>query len=234
MSARTKQEYFEILKQRYRKAASKSERTAIVNEVMENTSLHRKSILRALNHERGAGDPLPKLGRRREYREDCVEALKKLYRASDYQCSDKLKKMIPTLLVQSGWSVAESLQVELLKISAASIDRHLRQFRSIERRRRNAGTRPGSKIFKRLIPIKSLGLISPRCGYLEADTVAHCGGNMGGEFIWSLTITDTFSGWTENRAVFGKSSKNVLPAIQSILESLVSCPGSFDSKYVRI
>ena len=43
---------------------------------------------------------------------------------------------------------------------------------------------------------------------------------MGGDFVWSLTITDTFSGWTENRAVYGKHAKNVLPAIHSILSSL--------------
>ena len=43
---------------------------------------------------------------------------------------------------------------------------------------------------------------------------------MGGEFVWSLTITDTFSGWTENRAVYGKHAKNVLPAIHNILSSL--------------
>ena len=43
---------------------------------------------------------------------------------------------------------------------------------------------------------------------------------MAGEFIWSLTVTDEFSGWTENRAVFGKNAKNVLPAIESIHRAL--------------
>lgn len=33
-------------------------------------------------------------------------------------------------------------------------------------------------------------------GWLEADTVAHCGGSLEGDFIWSVTYTDIFSGWT--------------------------------------
>ena len=38
-------------------------------------------------------------------------------------------------------------------------------------------------------------------GYLEADSVAHCGASLAGDFIWSLTYTDIASQWTEGRAV---------------------------------
>ena len=67
-----------------------------------------------------------------------------------------------------------------------------------------------------MIPLKTLTLIARQAGYLEADTVAHCGGSLSGEFIYSLTVTDAFTGWTENRSCMGKSVKNVLPMIQSI------------------
>ena len=226
MGNRSRQEYFEVLRSRYQQAASKKERSRLINEAVENTGLHRKSLIRALNHGpavtviEGDRPPPSPLGRKKKYSDECLEALKKLYRASEYQCSDKLKYMIPVLLEQGKFPWEMSLILELLAISPASIDRYLRSFRSIERRRRNSGTRPGSRIFKRLIPIKALDVVSSRCGYLEADTVAHCGGSMGGDFVWSLTITDTFSGWTENRAVYGKHAKNVLPAIHSILSSL--------------
>jgi hypothetical protein len=226
MSTRSRQDYLAVLRSRYQQTASKKERSRLINEAVENTGLHRKSLIRALNSgptmpvEEGDRPPVSPLGRKRKYSPECLEALKKLYRASDYQCSDKLKYMIPILLEQGQFPWEKALLLELLAISPASIDRYLRSFRSTERRRKNTGTRPGSQIFKRLIPIKCLDVISSRCGYLEADTVAHCGGNMGGEFVWSLTITDTFSGWTENRAVYGKHAKNVLPAIDSILCAL--------------
>lgn len=226
MSTRSRQEYLAVMRERYQKLASKKERSRLIDEVIQTTNLHRKSAIRALKGESSLTGkdierpPLARLGRRKKYTLECLEALKKLYRASDYQCSDKLKYMIPTLLNHGKFDWLEGLQKELLAISPASIDRYLKPFRSTERRRRNSGTRPGSQIFKRLIPIKCLDVISSRCGYLEADTVAHCGGNMGGDFVWSLTITDTFSGWTENRAAYGKHAKNILPAIHSILSSL--------------
>jgi hypothetical protein len=71
-------------------------------------------------------------------------------------------------------------------------------------------------LLKNKIPIKLLdsSIIEP--GYIEADTVAHCGTSMAGEFINTLTMTDIFSGWTEVRAVWGKRSEEVLNAVKTI------------------
>jgi len=45
---------------------------------------------------------------------------------------------------------------------------------------------------------------------MEADTVAHYGSSLAGDFVWSLTMTDIHTGWTECRAVWGKAwSKQV-------------------------
>ncbi len=38
--------------------------------------------------------------------------------------------------------------------------------------------------------------------------------------MFSLTFTDIFSGWTENRAVWGKGSQGVLRQIRSIEERI--------------
>ena len=43
-------------------------------------------------------------------------------------------------------------------------------------------------------------------GHLAADTVAHCGDTTAGNYINSLTFTELYSGWTEIRAVWNKSS----------------------------
>jgi hypothetical protein len=123
--------------------------------------------------------------------------------------------MIPMLLAQRRVPVDASVVEELRSISPASIDRYLRQYRSIERRRGNTLTRPGSRIYRQLVPLKSLGNVAPSVGYLQADTVSHGGGAVAGEFIWSLTMTDERTGWTENQGFLGKASKRVLPAIQA-------------------
>jgi hypothetical protein len=35
--------------------------------------------------------------------------------------------------------------------------------------------------------------------YMEADTVAHCGESMAGEFCWSVTLTDIQTQWTKSQ-----------------------------------
>ena len=58
---------------------------------------------------------------------------------------------------------------------------------------------------KNKIPINTLDHSCHRAGHVQADTVAHCGDGAQGPFISSLTVTDIYSGWTENRALFTNS-----------------------------
>ena len=48
--------------------------------------------------------------------------------------------------------------------------------------------------------------------------MAHCGDTTAGDYVNSLTFTELFSGWTENRAVWNKSSYAVLGQIKEIEE----------------
>jgi hypothetical protein len=73
---------------------------------------------------------------------------------------------------------------------------------------------------KNKIPIKLLDADVTGPGFIEADTVAHCGTSMAGVFVNTLTMTDIFSGWTELRAVWGKQSDAVLDGIKTIEETL--------------
>ncbi len=220
MSLPSRREYFLILRERYRKTASKTERSRIIEEAMKTSGLHRKSVIRALRRKRDPEGGPPKLGRKRKYGESCVALLKELYRKSGYVCSDILKSMIPELLGQIKRPIEAQVKEEIYRISASSIDRYLRQYRGIERRRRNTSTRPGSMKFKAMIPIKNLSNTALTPGYLQADTVSHGGDSTAGTYIYSLTLTDEKCGWTEGRGVWGKFAKTVLPAIQSAHEAL--------------
>ena len=51
---------------------------------------------------------------------------------------------------------------------------------------------------------------------------------MSGKFTWSLTVTDVNSGWTDNRAFFGKSADETLSAIISINNRLPYTLKSFN------
>jgi hypothetical protein len=101
------------------------------------------------------------------------------------------------------------------QVSAATLDRLLIPARAEFPGRGRCGTKPGS-LLKTEIPIRTGTWDLTRPGYLEADSVAHCGNSLAGDFIWSLTYTDIFTGWTEGRAVWNKGATGVLAATQDV------------------
>ena len=59
-----------------------------------------------------------------------------------------------------------------------------------------------------------------RAAFLEADSVAHCGGSLAGSFIWSLSYTDLASAWTEGRTVWNKGAAGVLQQTREVEDHL--------------
>jgi len=220
MSGKSRYEYFRSLWDRYRVEPSKKRRGLLLDEAVATTHLHRKSVIRALKQLANGTAPARRAGRPRRYSEGTAFALKRLYRESEYQCSGKLHVMIPVLLEQLQLQLPADVLREIKSIAPASIDRYLKKYRGLQRVKSRTHTRPGSRIFKKMVPLKNLTNIAQGPGILEGDTVGHGGGNSSGEFAFSLTITDEYSGWTNNRAVENKCAVRVQPAIERIIDSL--------------
>jgi len=53
-----------------------------------------------------------------------------------------------------------------------------------------------------------------RPGFVEMDLVAHCGEHLGGNFLYTLTLTDLATGWTECIPLMDKSADAVLAALE--------------------
>jgi hypothetical protein len=115
----------------------------------------------------------------------------------------------------------------LMCISPATIDRLLRPVRTRYAKHSLATTKPGS-LLKKHIPINTNQWDEHTPGFLEADTVAHCGTSVAGMFVYTLTMTDIATGWTEHRATWGKGEHGVFEAIQSIEQCLPFRVRGFD------
>lgn len=55
-----------------------------------------------------------------------------------------------------------------------------------------------------------------RPGSVEVDTVTHCDDSTEADYVHSLTLTELFSGWTKNHAIWNKSA--------AVLEQVVPYP----------
>jgi len=112
-------------------------------------------------------------------------------------------------------SVYERLQV----VSASTLERIIKPYRSAEARRRRCGTKPGT-IIRTQVPIRTNFDDINRLGFFEFDSVAHCGGSMLGPLTWTVTGTDIVSGWTENRAVWNRMAEGTRDQIRDVEQNL--------------
>lgn len=228
MVLQSRREYLEAIGKRYRKAARK-EKSIILGEFCATCGYNRKYAIRLLR-KKLLPAPIRKPGPVPIYpKGQLLLPLKRIWFATDQMCSKKLKAAIPLWLpfYEGEYETLQpDVRQKLLAMSAATIDRLLKPLRALYKKGR-CSTKPGT-LLKNQIPIKTHNWDVTKPGYFEADTVAHCGNSMAGDFVFSLTFTDIFSGWTENRAVWGKGSQGVLRQIKNIEERIAFPVLGFD------
>jgi hypothetical protein len=137
-------------------------------------------------------------------------------------CSKRLKAALPEWLAFYEVHVGRLKPAErhmLLQVSPATIDRLLGPMRRTGALKGLCGTKPGS-LLRNKIPIRNWHWSTRKAGFMEADTVAHCGGSLEGEFVWSLTMTDIKTGWTECRSIWNKGGEVVRDAVRDVEQKL--------------
>jgi hypothetical protein len=221
MSLSAKRESLARIHGRYQRAGRPHKRL-ILDEFCATCGYHRKAALRLLNRPLPTGPP-KRSGPKLIY--DPVEVLpvrKAIWLASDQLCSKLLKAALPEWLdhhERRSAPLPEAFKKKLLKISPAQIDRLLRPSRVQHPKKGLSATRPGT-LLRHTVPTRSGPPDTARIGSVEADTVAHCDDSTEGDYVNSLTFTELYSGWTENRAVWNKSADAVLVQLKE-LETVV-------------
>jgi hypothetical protein len=204
-------------------------KTRLIDEVCEVCGYERKYAIKLLNGALKASGG--KRGRKSLYGDpELLKALKTIWLRSNLLCGKRLKQALPLWVrpyEKHFGSLSPDCREKLLKISPAGIDRLLKPCKAQLQRRRNAGTKPGT-LLKNQIPIRTSNEDIDRPGWLEADTVAHCGGSMSGSFIWSITYTDIKSTWTVTRAVWNKTYDGIRDQTREVEANLPFALLGFD------
>jgi len=232
MSSRSKKEYLAAIYTRY-KAGTRKQKKLILDEFCAACGYHRKHAIRLLKKFRRFSKPKhKKKGRAPVYQtEDLLMPLKRIWLAANLPCSKRLKAVLPLWLpgyAQQYGALTEEVARTILAISPSSIDRLLKPIRVKYKGRGKSTTKPGT-LLRKQIPIKTKQWDESRPGFLEADTVAHCGTSMAGMFAFTVDCVDIATGWTEQRAVWGKGETAVLQQIKDIEVSLPFPLQGFDS-----
>ena len=223
MSATSRKELLEQARARYR-GRGKVGRGRLLDEICALSGYERKYASKLLS---GARLLAGESGRARGGSPPCYgeaerAVLKAIWLQAEQPCGKRLRAAVPVWLPhyeKHHGRLSRVLRCNLLTISAATIDRLLAPCRASAGERGRCGTRPGT-LLRSQIPVRTEHWDVSTPGYIEADTVAHCGQSMAGEFCWSITATDVHTQWTESRAVWNRGQYEVQQRIAQIEAAL--------------
>jgi len=230
MSQRVREEELPRLRQRYANRGREG-RSRMIDEVCEQWGYSRKHAIKLLHARAGwGGDPTVRKGRPSQYGNEVQEVFWRIWKVAEQPCGKRLAAMrglwLPHYEALHG-RLAPVLKAKVLAISPAQIDRLLAPRKARHGGKGRCGTKPGG-LLKNQIPIRTSNWDITQPGFLEADTVAHCGSSLEGDFIWSVTYTDIFSGWTANRAVWNKGAGGIVAATREVEGALPFALLGFD------
>jgi len=228
MSKELKRDWLPKLQERYG-GRNRDGKSRMLDELCEDYQYERKYAIKLLSGALAPSDGKAHPGPERRY-EVIEPVVQRIWLKSEQPCGKRLAPILRQWLpyYERRFGQLSYRQRALVRqVSAATLDRLLAPARAQHSRGRS-GTKPGS-LLRSEIPIRTGTWDLTRPGYLEADSVAHCGGSLSGNFIWSLTYTDILSGWTEGGAVWNKGAAGVLEATREVEERLPFALLGFDS-----
>lgn len=226
------------LQAQYRKA-SKEDKGEILDRVVDTTGMGRSTARRMLTGPRLA-DPAEQVDGRtlrpRGFSDDARTLLEHVWALMGMPCGKYLVVMLDLwlpLLAAAGDLdkpfATEQASAQLTTMSAATVDRYLKPARDRMRIKGISTTKP-SPLLRNSITIRSCADDAPNTpGVIEADTVAHCGPTLIGEFARTLTMTDVVIGWTENASIRNNASKWIVEGIEELQQRFPFAMAIFDS-----
>ncbi len=212
--------YLRKMRKRYVKAA-KTGKGQLLNEMEAVTELHRKSLLRLMN---GSLERQPRQRQRgRTYESDVEYALSVIAESWDYLCADRLTPnlvwMANHLATHDELQLSTLLLEKLDQISISTVKRILARTPRDKPRLPRGGPRRINRLTQD-IPMKRIPWNEQQPGHCETDLVHHCGPSASGEYMCTVQMIDVATGWSERRAVLGRSYLVMEDAFRYILARL--------------
>src|SRR3984893_14683314 len=197
--------------------ASPSQKKTLLDAFVAATGYHRTYARWLLNHAEEVQQTLQR-PRPKQYGPGVQHALFLAWHAANRICAKRLIPFLPILIESlerhEHLQISEECRRQLLAMSAATADRLLRAQRRVGQR--GVSTTRAGTLLKQQIPIRTFEewKEKTRPGFLEADLVAHCGVDREVDYLYTLTLTDVATGWTEGLPLLYRSQETVLAALQ--------------------
>src|SRR6266567_4174777 len=193
MTVNERRKYLKLMKVRY-VAAKRVERSQLLTEMQEVTSLHRKSLTRLMHTA-----------------------------SRDYICAERLTpsllRMAQHLARFEPLGLTAQVEGQLATISRATVARILGKYRSRMRRLPQKGAERANQVTKG-VPMGRIPWDISDPGHFEVDLVHHNGESSAGLYGHTIQLIDVATGWSERVAVLGSGQVAMEVGFRRILERL--------------
>jgi hypothetical protein len=214
MSYQAIKEYLVAIVERYEKA-DKSGKSKLLTEAEAVTKLSRKHLIRVLKLPKEVIAKKKSSGRKKKYDPELLNPhIQFLWIQMERISARRMKVALADWLpFYKEPDFTPQLSIWLDQMSASTLERFLRSIRAGLAATHGLTTTPEggppSRYMKNKIPLNTFDAKIDRPGFMQSDTVAHCGTSTAGQYINTITLTDIDSTWTENRAIFSKKALEV-------------------------
>ena len=218
MGKESRAEYLESCRVRYA-GRNREGKSLMIDEVSDAFGWDRKHTIKALNGKVSLGKAAGKRGKKVTYGEVEKAVIVAIWKRSEQPCGQRLKETLPLWLASyetHHGRLSAKVRGKVLSCSARQLDRVTAPHRMEGPGR--SGRRSGrlSHRLKQSVAIRCGPWEVDAPGWMEADTVSHGGGSSSGLFLWTLTLTDIHTGWTELAPLWGNSGGEVCRALEAV------------------
>ena len=204
---------------KYRMLRTRKERTAFITKVARIFKYSRKYVIRQLR--KSKKELKGKRGAPKKLKDGDVKIMLHLWVLSGYINAEYfhagIARWIADLESKEGFVLSQKQKERIEGVSYKTVERALKAWRpkAAERRTGNVGCLSreyGVEFVERIRHVT-------RPGYICMDTVMHGGRSTAGSFMWSVTWTDVWSGYTLNYAIWNSSFEEMKKAFDYFLEN---------------
>jgi hypothetical protein len=213
--------YLKLMKVRY-VAGKRVERSRLLTEMQEVTSLHRKSLTRLMHTASLERTKRQKL-RPRTYGPEVERVVVRVWESRDYICAERLTpgllRMARHLARFEPLGLTAQVEGQLATISRATVARILGKYRSRMRRLPQKGAERANQVTKG-VPMGRMPWDISDPGHFEVDLVHHNGESSAGLYGHTIQLVDVATGWSERVAVMGRGQRAMEAGFRRIVERL--------------
>ena len=220
MSRRSIAEYITEKRRAYASAGS-VKRSRILDEVCETVRHTRKYVIKLLT---GNIRYKERIGRGKTYSDHALANARRIWETVGCPCTTYFVAELPRIVREYEECIALIKPREdvaaILAMSASTLDRAFKGLPRVKPFAVKANRRSGiNRPILDAIECKSgeeVMACNVKPGDTQIDTVAHCGGDMRGNFFWTLTQTDRPTQWTEITPTWNRGMHNTVEALKRL------------------